>query len=54
MWGGGLSMACCGMMAISMMGMFNHKSKALHNIWLYGGLALCGAVVLYRTQKIIH
>ena len=49
MWGGGLSMACCGMMAISMMGMFYPNSAALYNVWLYGGLALSGALVLYRT-----
>ena len=54
MWGGGLSMACCGMMAISMLGMFYPGSNALYNVWLYGGLALSGGLVLFRTQKIIH
>ena len=54
MWGGGLSMACMGMMAVSMMGMFYPNSAALYNIWLYGGLALSGGLVLFRTQKIIH
>lgn len=54
MWGGGLSMACMGMMAISVMGMFYPNSAALYNVWLYGGLALSGGLVLFRTQHIIH
>lgn len=46
MWGGALSMACGGMFAISMMMMFTN-SAALFNVWLYGGLLLNGALVLY-------
>lgn len=52
-WGGALSMACMGMMAVSMMGMFNPASKALFNIWLWGGLGLTGALTLYNTQAIM-
>lgn len=48
-WGGALSMACMGMMAVSMMSMFNPGSKALFNIWLWGGLGLTGALTLYHT-----
>ena len=54
MWGGGLSMACGGMFAVSMLGMFYPGSSALYNIWLYGGLVLSGGLVLYRTQNIIQ
>jgi len=53
MWGGALSMACGGMFAISLLMMFT-QSNALFNVWLYGGLLLNGALVLYQTQKIIH
>ena len=48
-WGGALSMACMGMMAVSIMGMFNPASKALFNIWLWGGLGLTGALTLFHT-----
>jgi FtsH-binding integral membrane protein len=53
MWGGALSMCCGGMFAISLLMMFT-QSNALFNVWLYGGLLLNGALVLYQTQKIIH
>jgi len=46
MWGGALSMACGGMFAISLLMMFT-QSAALFNVWLYGGLLLNGALVLY-------
>merc|ERR1712032_475877 len=52
-WGGALGIACGGMMALSMMCMFTN-SAALWNVWLYGGLLLNGALVLYQTQKIIY
>lgn len=48
-WGGALSLACMGMMAVSMMSMFNPASKALFNIWLWGGLGLTGALTLFHT-----
>jgi len=47
-WGGMLGMACGGMMALSMMMMFTN-SAAMFNVWLYGGLLLNGALVLYQT-----
>lgn len=47
-------MGCMGMMAVSMMGMFNPQSKALYNIWLWGGLGLTGALTLYHTQAIMY
>lgn len=53
-WGGMLSLACGGMMAVSILGMLNPGSKALFNVWLYGGLALSGMLVMFRTQRIIH
>ena len=52
-WGGALGMCCGGMFALSLMCMFTNSS-ALFNVWLYGGLLLNGALVLYQTQKIIH
>lgn len=52
-WGGALGIACGGMFCLSLMCMFTN-SQALFNMWLYGGLLLNGALVLYQTQKIIH
>jgi FtsH-binding integral membrane protein len=53
-WGGPLSLACGGMMAVSMLSIFNPASKALFNIWLYGGLGLTGMLTLFKTQAILH
>mmetsp|Transcript_9179 Transcript_9179/g.6939 ORF Transcript_9179/g.6939 Transcript_9179/m.6939 type:complete len:85 (+) Transcript_9179:496-750(+) len=46
-------MGCCGMIGIGLLQMF-YPSPALFNIWLYGGLVLFSAFVLYDVQKIIH
>lgn len=53
MWGGALGMGCAGMMGIGIASMF-WPSQALFNLWLYGGLVLFSAFVLYDVQKIIH
>lgn len=53
MWGGALGMGCAAMFGIGLANMF-WPSPALMNIWLYGGLVLFSAFVLYDTQKIIH
>ena len=53
MWGGALGMGCAGMLGIGIASMF-WPSPALQSIWLYGGLLLFSAFVLYDTQKIIH
>ena len=53
MWGGMLGMGCAGMIGISLLSMF-YPSPAIFNIWLYGGLVLFSAFVLYDVQKIIH
>jgi FtsH-binding integral membrane protein len=53
MWGGMLGMGCAGMIGISLASMI-YPSPALFNIWLYGGLVLFSAFVLYDVQKIIH
>ena len=47
-------MALAGMVGISLASMFWPNNPALFNIWLYGGLVLFGAFVLYDTQNIIH
>jgi len=54
MWGGALSAASMGMLAVGMGSMFFPQSKALTNIWLYGGLGLTSLFTLYHTQAIIH
>jgi FtsH-binding integral membrane protein len=53
-WGGCLSLMCGGMFGISLLLMFNPQSNALMNVWLYGGLLLCGGMTMYRTQKIVY
>lgn len=53
-WGQPLSYACMGMMGIAMLSIFRPQSRALYNVWLYGGLALSGALVMYRTQSMLH
>ena len=52
-WGGALGMGMAGMIGISFMQMF-FPSPALFNFWLYGGLVLFSAFVLYDVQKLIH
>lgn len=52
--GGVLSLGLGGMLGISLLSMFNPASPALFNIWLYGGLALFSAFVLYDTQMVLQ
>uniref|UniRef100_A0A7S3MRA4 Uncharacterized protein n=1 Tax=Strombidium inclinatum TaxID=197538 RepID=A0A7S3MRA4_9SPIT len=52
-WGGPLALGLGGMIGISLLSAF-YPSPALHNIWLYGGLALFSAFVLYDTQKVVY
>ena len=52
-WGGALSMGLAGMIGISLVNIF-WPSKALFNIYMYGGLVLFSGFVLYDTQKIIY
>lgn len=42
------------MFAVSMLGMFMPGSRAIYNIWLWGGLGLTSALTLYDTQAIIY
>jgi FtsH-binding integral membrane protein len=41
------------MIGVSLASMFFPQSKALFNIWLWGGLALFGGFTLYDCQKIM-
>ena len=49
-WGGPLAVGLGGMMGISLLSLLYPGSAALHSIWLYGGLALFSAFVLYDVQ----
>jgi len=42
------------MMGISLLSMFYPGSPALTSIWLYGGLALFSAFLLYDTQAVLE
>jgi FtsH-binding integral membrane protein len=53
-WGGPLSLMLGGMCGVSLLSILYPGSKALGNIWLYGGLALFSAFILYDTQQIIY
>ena len=53
-WGGPLSLGLGGMCAVGLLSMLYPGSAALHNLWLYGGVALFSALVLYDTQRIMH
>lgn len=53
-WGGPLSMAGMGMFCIGLASMFYPQSRALHNIWLYGGLGLTGMFTMYHVQAIMY
>jgi FtsH-binding integral membrane protein len=53
MWGGALGMGCAGLLGLGLVSMF-WPSPALYNMYMYGGLLLFSAFVLYDVQKIIH
>lgn len=53
-WGGPLSVGLGGMLGVSMLSIFYPGSPALTSIWLYGGLALFSAFVLYDVQKVMY
>ena len=48
-WGGPLSLGLGGLMGASLLSIVYPGSPALTNIWLYGGLALFSAYVLYDS-----
>lgn len=54
MWGGALGMGLAGLIGIGFASMFFPGNQALFNLYMYGGLALFSAFILYDTQKIIH
>ena len=49
-WGGPLALGLGGMLGISLLSIVYPGSKALTNLYLYGGLALFSAFMLYDTQ----
>jgi len=53
-WGGPLAVGLGGMLGVSVLGMLYPGSAALRSIWLYGGLGLFSAFVLYDVQKIMY
>jgi FtsH-binding integral membrane protein len=53
-WGGPLALGLGGMLGVSLLSIVYPGSPALRNIWLYGGLALFSAFMLYDTQMIIN
>ena len=53
-WGGPLALGLGGLCGVSLLSVLYPGSPALTNIWLYGGLALFSAFLLYDTQKILH
>jgi len=42
------------MFGVALASMFFPQSKALYNVWLWGGLGLFGFKTLYDTQKIVY
>ena len=48
-WGGPLALGLGGMLGVSLLSMFFPNSKALWSIYMYGGLFLFSAYVLYDT-----
>ena len=48
-WGGPLSLGLGGMVGVSLLSILYPGSPALMNIWLYGGLALFSAFLMYDT-----
>lgn len=53
-WGGPLAIGLGAMFGVSVLSMLYPGSPALYNIYLYGGLALFSAMVLYDTQQILY
>lgn len=48
-WGGPLCLGMGGLMGISMLQILYPQSSALYNLWLYGGLGLFSAYLMYDT-----
>ena len=48
----GVGLGC--LLGVSVAAMFFPQSRALYNIWLWGGLALFGGFTLYDVQKVLH
>lgn len=49
-WGGPLALGLGGMLGICLLSIVYPNSKALYNLYLYGGLALFSAFMMYDTQ----
>jgi len=53
-WGGPLAVGLGGMLGVSLLSILYPGSPALRSIWLYGGLALFSAFLLYDVQKVMY
>ena len=53
-WGGPLALGLGGMLGISLLSIVYPQSRALYNLYLYGGLALFSAFLMYDTQQIMY
>jgi len=47
-------MGLAAMIGIGLASMFWPASPGLYNVWMYGGLMLFSAFILYDTQKVIY
>jgi len=52
-WGGMMGIGCGAMLGISLAAIMMPQSRALYNLWLWGGLGFGGFMTLYQTQDII-
>ena len=52
-WGGPLALGLGGLMGVSLLQMLYPQSRALYNVYLYGGLGLFSLLMMYHTGKMM-